>query len=469
MLKLIISFFLLISSLTANAALTPTVTAWRFSNTDTHLIWHDKDAACEHWRAKRGYYATRLNENGFSCMAIYLNSDGSTRENYGDYLVSVPNQCPANSSISGNACVCNSGYEEKTETNTCALPAPVDHCEGLADYCANNKQKEREWNIGGSTRPASICYKPQSMLVGAGGGLSDRFPGCNKGCNLGTSAGVVKYEDGQGKSKITGYGLFSGDECNAEPEPQTQDDPLNPESPNAKDPDPQCKNGFKGTVNGVVVCVPPKKSEAVKEMETKDNGDGTKTESTTTVKCEGGKCEITKSSTTTNSTTNSTVSSSSVTTTVDKKDYCANNKTSDQCKGENGEEEGDGSFGGSCQTGFECDGDALMCSVAKEQHKRACEFFVNETPESQLYGNSVTKQGKVTDDLEGNETISMEGRINQTSALGAGSCPLRDITVSVMGHTRTLPLSEHCATITAIKNFLVGVAMLIALFIVFRK
>lgn len=450
---------LLLCGSAASAALTPTVTAWRFSNTDTNLIWYDKDAACEHWRAKYGYYATRLHENGVSCMAIYRNADGSTYETYGDYLRSVPNQCPANSTLASGICSCNAGYVEAG--NSCVLPDP---CDGLADYCTANANTEREWTQKGvSARPASVCYKPVSVVVGAGGGQLDRFPGCSRGCNVNTSPGVVKYEDANGGSMLTGYGLFSGGDCSFKDEANTQE-PAN-EDNKAEDPDPTCKTGFKGEVNGVSVCVPAKSSSGVTEHEVTDNGDGTETTKQTSVKCENGACVETKTTETKDKTTGQTVSSSTTQVTVDKADYCSRNKSAGVCKGED-DEDGDGEFGGTCDAGYTCKGDAIQCAIAKKQHEDSCALN-KENDASRLFGSEKGKEGSVTGDLPGNETHAMSGVVGSGSRFAASSC-ISDKQVTVWGKSLTLPFSDICPYLSQIGNVLLVVASIIAVVIVMR-
>lgn len=256
------------------------------------------------------------------------------------------------------------------------------------------------------------------------------------------------------------------DDLNAEKDPTytPEEEPKLAEQPNGP-----CPNGQLGDYNGQRVCLPFNASSGVLDKEVKDNGDGTKTESETAVKCENGKCEITKTSTTTNTATNTTVSNSSVTTTVDKEAFCSQNKTAGVCKNEKGEEEGKGKFGGSCSGGFTCEGDALQCAIAKEQHKRACELHVNESPESKLYEAAKAKTGKATDDLPGNETIALTDRIDTSSALGAGYCPLRDITVDAFGFSKVLPLSDHCENIGYVKIFFISFCLLLAVWIVFGR
>lgn len=55
--------------------------------------------------------------------------------------------------------------------------------------------------------------------------------------------------------------------------------------------------------------------------------------------------------------------------------FCASNPSTPLCK--------TSSWGGSCGA-FACDGDAVQCAIAREQHTRNCALFVTETPESIL-------------------------------------------------------------------------------------
>lgn len=346
--------------------------------------------------------------------------------------------------------------------------APPDPCELLADMCSGSQGKTSAFSLSGKKTGVSFtCMSPLSF-----GG--DFLPGCTKGCMAQVGGFTTSFQSDNGSWMTQGTAKYSGSTCdpsvindlNAEADPEYDPD-QNPETSNP--PDPSCPGGFKGEVNGVTVCVPPKGSSGVTELEEKDNGDGTKTDTKTELKCENGKCEVTKTSTTTNTSTGGTVSSSSVTTTVDKSAYCSQNKTAAACKNEKGEEEGKGKFGGSCSAGFTCEGDALQCAIAKEQHKRSCELHVNESPESKLYEAAKAKTGKATDDLPGNETISLTDRIDTSSALGAGYCPLRDITVDAFGFSKVLPLSDNCERIGYVKIFFISFCLLLAVWIVFGR
>ncbi|CAN7485589.1 hypothetical protein LJR074_003795 [Acidovorax sp. LjRoot74] len=131
-----------------------------------------------------------------------------------------------------------------------------------------------------------------------------------------------------------------------------------------------------------------------------------------------------------------------------------------------GEEEQSG-FGGACMSGFSCEGDAIQCAIAQEQHRRACKLFDDESPESKLYQDNKGKEGNQTGNLPGNETISIAGRINTSDAIGGGGC-FGDLNLTVWHTSVTLPLSNLCQYLAMLGNILVAVSMLMAARIITR-
>lgn len=199
-------------------------------------------------------------------------------------------------------------------------------------------------------------------------------------------------------------------------------------------------------------------------METKDNGDGTKTNSKTEVKCENGKCDITKTTTTTNTTTNSTVSSSSVTTTVDKSAYCSQNKTAGACKDEKGENsDGNGKFGGSCAAGFTCEGDAVQCAMAKEQHKRMCQALEPEKdPASFIKQAEAGTDSKSADQLKKESTsINISTDLNTAGYGLSRSCPADPrIEMPFANASFTIPFSAACPTLKVLSDVALAITAL---------
>jgi len=381
----------------------------------------------------------------------------------------VTNYCPANSTLVASQCVCATGYEESG--SSCIAPEPPDPCELLADMCSGSQGMSTNFSLSGRKTGVSFtCMAPTAI------GTNDPLPGCTKGCMAQVGGFTTSFQDNSGAWVTTGSAKYSGATCdpsvindlNAESDPEYVPE----ENPTTSDkPDPSCPGGFKGTVNGVSVCVPPKASSGVTEMESKDNGDGTKTDSKTQVKCENGKCEVTKTSTTTNTQTGSTVSSSSVTTTVDKAAYCSQNKTTAACKNEKGEEEGNGKFGGSCSAGFTCEGDALQCAIAKEQHKRNCEMADDllKTDEYKLWQSAKAWDGKsVTGNLPGNREHTISLNVGD-DFIGSGSCP-SDKTIDLpYGLSFTIPFSAMCEWLRLLGEGFVIVAYIAGALIIIRR
>jgi len=136
------------------------------------------------------------------------------------------------------------------------------------------------------------------------------------------------------------------------------------------------------------------------------------------------------------------------------KDFCKENPDLSICK--------PGSFSGSCKASFECDGDAIQCAIARDQHQRSCEMFDNPSEESKLYDKHKGKEGNQTEDLPGNDTVSITGSMIDTSdALGGGAC-IADKSVTVWNRTISLPFSQVCADLAMFGNLLVAVSMLLA-------
>jgi hypothetical protein len=281
--------------------------------------------------------------------------------------------------------------------------------------------------------------------------------------------------------------------------------PGDPPIPQREDPKPGCEGGIPGQVNGVDVCVDPASghTEGVDWTQVTD-ADGNVKEQKTNVTCNGEKCTVT----TTTKTPGDPGEGTTTTTTTTRGAYCAKNPESSICAGAtdptgstrnqngrggagdpasngngngggNGEGNGfckenpdspmckKGSFGGSCAASFTCDGDAIQCAIAKEQHLRNCKLFDDPSDESGLYNANKGREGNQTGDLPGNQSIDLTGRIDTSDAIGGGSC-IGDLSISVMGQSISLPISGICPYLSILGNVLVAVSLLLAVRIVGR-
>lgn len=232
-----------------------------------------------------------------------------------------------------------------------------------------------------------------------------------------------------------------------------------------------------GTVNGVEVWVTCDKSMTPGTYTTTTfevTPDGTKTYTVTggtVTTCTNGVCTTVSTTTTTVTVTPSAGGIGSSTTTVSGgtstgslSGFCdqPGNSSLAICEGE-------GAFGGACNTGFSCTGDAVLCATAKATNEQKC-LLSKESDEGTLY-NSV-KTNTTTTGI-GTETIAINASsFDQSNALGVSSCiPDKTITIAMsnFSKTLTLPFSVLCPYLEQLGNVLVAVAMLGAMFIVFRR
>jgi hypothetical protein len=231
-----------------------------------------------------------------------------------------------------------------------------------------------------------------------------------------------------------------------------------------------CKVGeYFGEVNGVGVCVKP--DPGVTPTVTDSTGSGSVTTSgpegtvtTTTGKdsvtvCKNGQCTVTTTITVdqttgsgTGTTTTTVVTGSSET--MGLGEYCAENPKAPLC-GEGG------SFGGTCTSGFACEGDALECAIAKAVNEQKC--LMTPSDAIQTEANKITN-GTWAADLQ-TEVIDL-GELNKSNPFGS-SCP-PDQTFTVLGASFIIPLASACPELQMLGNLAVAMTLLTATIFVLR-
>ncbi|QGH73290.1 MAG: hypothetical protein [Inoviridae sp. ctBZ32] len=278
----------------------------------------------------------------------------------------------------------------------------------------------------------------------------------------------VQYVDGVGNptGQCTG-GISVGEgPLGPDTDPATpEDDPVEPPTPE----DAACIRQGKcpGVVNGQAVCMPctsqPGGGSSTTTSGTTTNPDGTTstTERRTTTTCDGGQCTTTTTTTTT--TRDAQGNPTGTTTSTESRTGPGTGPGS----GGNGDGDGDergSSFGGACAAGFACEGDAIQCAIAREQHIKNCRFWESKG------GLSEADAVKAFDDARGTDAKKLNAEpvafqnLERTAFLGAGT--LSDVSFTVQGQTLSIPFSELVPFLQAMGLAFMAVCGVIAIGII---
>lgn len=411
-----------------------------------HWIENSQHEGCEIRFIKNGSpelyfgYYWKKDKAGFACPA------GTDAANCTWRIRRIEPFCPANSTLVGGSCVCNSGFIEKNQS--CKAPSCKVGAVVGAGYIGMGPSASSTWCEAG------CIVQPDELVIGED---------------------YLTYANGKHRQ--------TGEKCDVTPETE-------PEKPE-QNPSQTCPSGqYGGTVNGNWVCAKAGNNDTVQNNATKvketSNPDGTKTTERIqeTYSCTGsGACtttstvhttitnqagDVISSTTTTNSTSGAgTPGSGSSSGGGDDEgdgegegsDFCEKNPDLNLCK--------NSSFNGNCASGFSHDGDAIQGALAKEVHRFNCELSA-ATPEAAAYEASKANTGNTTGDNPNNGEFSIgPGSFNSTDAIGGSSC-IADKTIEVMGKSIILPFSALCDELAMLGNILLAVSFLMAARIVTR-
>lgn len=401
----------------------------------------------------------------YTCNLVATSPNGASKSNY-DFTIygtEVPcnDQCvaPLIKDASGK-CSCPAGSIEGKDANGITQCVNTDKTE-----CWNFSQTA---TLPGGDFTTSYRYSgkhdDKKMCLPVSG-MSSPAVGCTVQFTM-----DARYDYGGGHWVTDGH-LSMDPDSNLVDQSCSLEANKEPPKPPEKE---KCPNGYTGAVNGVEVCVNKVPDSGVgTNTGTTTTNDGTNTTTTQTdssTNCKSGVCTTTTTTTTTitnNSTGSSTTSTNTGTSTENQEGFCKKNPANKVCGGGNGDDK-PSSFTGSCSAGFQCDGDAIQCSIAREQHKRSCKLFDDKSPESELYEKEKGKEGNQTKDLPGNETISIQGKIDTSDAIGGGAAGVQDLNIVVWGRSITLPFSQVNSVLDALGRVLLAVSFLMAIRIVSR-
>lgn len=450
--RLIVSLFLL-SSCSA-FALIPTTTGSGVQYGGWGVCSTDRAAQC----ASLGPFHIS-NPEGDSCVS----NNGPSGGTFYPYSCAIQ-VCPANSTLSGQSCVCTLPYKENSAGTACEMP-----CDPPKQWIA----------IVTDSGSISSCGVQNCKAGPVGSGLwvtkarlpSGDFPPtsyeCVAGCVTKTKYDMaVGYTDASGvvHDDAVGETLGMGSSCmtqNADSstaqKPAPLDSKTNPNSAKTS----ACPSGqVPRVVNGQEVCGPVGSDveTVTKSKESSTDADGNKVDKETTTTCVGGTC--TSTTKTTKTPAGGEPSDETKTDTKDKTKFCEENPNLSVCK--------EGSFSGSCDAPPACKGDAIQCAVAAQTLKTACALDPKDNGEAAAFEEAKSKTGSQIGDLPGNDSVSIgSSSFDTTDAIGAGSC-IADMLVTVAGSSITIPFSKVCSSLAILGNLLMMVSFLLAGRIVVR-
>lgn len=387
----------------------------------------------------------------------YSNGGSDTDPGFGMSYVGQGLQCPGGATLQGGTeCVCDSGF-------------------ATADASACRESTNADCGPAGGTNgvPSEDQVFPVTEVAGSA---------CTGGCKVkGGSTACAG-----GSCFLTGPYRNTGQACSS----SNNTPPANATATSCA----QQGQGV-GTVNGVSVCAPATSSStttqatkvstsasgvsstSTQEKDVVNNGDGTSTTTTTTTNGDGSTSTTTTTGPTSvignngaapkSSGSSATAASGSSPTT----DFCAAHPTSSVCI--------TSSFGGSCGAAFTCNGDAVQCAIAQDQHQRNCQLFEPSTTggdgavQAQRGAQAVAdgdhpSWSPSTPGNESSTTIDFSSQIDATNPFGS-SCPADQVLPLVGAASVTIPFSSFCGSLQLAGALILGVAWLAAAGIVFKN
>lgn len=377
------------------------------------------------------------------------------------WALSPTASCPANSSdAGGGVCTCNAGFVESG--GACVPESP---CEANSTFTGNVVTGWDPHRTGRSTQQAAWisnfggthCDGACAVQVDALGGGSPFV-----WCGVDTAKPTVMTCDI--KFRRTGASCSGSDFTSAE----------------AATPCPPGQT--LGTVNEVPRCLAsgtdtspsqqPSPRQETTTTNTVDNGDGTSTTTTTRMHSDGS---TTTTVTTTDNSTGQATGSSTTTTPgggqgtgtsggTEQANYCRDNPDSPMCR--------QTSFAGTCAGGFSCQGDAVQCAIAKEQHDRNCQFYHVTDGGVEKGLDIIAGTAELPGDPRKSVTeVDLEDVLEPRPPPIGKSCPDdEEIAFQVASYpvVITIPYSSLCPYLEIAGNIMVIVTMLGCLGIIFK-
>lgn len=417
---------------------------------DCHVAWAMQQNPSCNWSSSNSTYVDS------KTFTYYFYSGSGTCSNYNGTVTVLLEEltCPANSSLSGGSCVCNAGYVESG--STCVVAPAPNLCDSLSG------QSSGSYSGVGRTGEKQLCDPDMSSGDSA-------KPGCYM---RGFAEIAVQYGEPpeyHWVAKMT----YTGGKCS--PDPNGTSDygsgssspPGTSAVPNADNAPFTCSAGkVPGSVNGTPVCVDPGPSTPVQKSTTgttsTTQADGTQVQQQVQnqTTCTGSDCTT---QTTTTTTTTPPGGTASVGVSVTSSTCSRLDPSCGPGGAGGGGGDGDSSgFGGSCSSGFTCEGDAVQCATAKASWEHRC--ISTSLPDDVISAaqSALTAQGSLA-------ALAVSGGEVRAPSAVTGSCEIHDFTVTLLpGQTLSVPLSTVCQFMDTIRGVIGVFGALAFAMIVFR-
>jgi len=133
------------------------------------------------------------------------------------------------------------------------------------------------------------------------------------------------------------------------------------------------------------------------------------------------------------------------------RDFCKENPDLTMCK--------PGTFGGSCGA-FNCEGDAIQCAIAQEQHQRNCKLF-DDPPDSVFTAAVDGSDGLNTDKLKSEAQQVSVGSFDENGFGWGSACPSDpEIDLGFTSQSISIPFSRICGPLSVLSLAGVGITLL---------
>lgn len=383
-----------------------------------------------------GFTATNYSTLPSRTYGVWRDSDSSYAYNG---TIGASTYCPTGWNDQAGACYrpdCVAPQVRNATTGICENPNPCTVKKG--NFLSQGKY---DWGISPNNAVLSVCD----------GTCNATFSG---------SQAIARYlQNGVYHYVADGNYAFDGSQCsNSNSLPAMGSVP----------PDSCPAGQILGTLNGKNMCVlagvvqnpnpAPVPATPGVSSSTITNSDGSTTTKTTATAADGG----------TTVTTTNTPAGGGQPTAITKEvpppssdpldDYCKKNPSVKICKSTS-----DSSFSGGCGS-FVCDGDAIQCAIAREQHQRNCALFDTATPLSTL-GNELAAGNDEGVNANPAKTsnrsiINLPTQLNTSKSIAATCMP--DLTVQVMSSSIVIPFSNICQYLEIMGRIVVAFSLIAA-------